>query len=281
MAYEKLIYDKPEPGIARITLNRPEARNALSLQLIDEIYAAADEAAKDTEVAVLIYRGNGPSFCAGRDFRERAAIRAETGKDIAREVPGSSGGFRGFGEQTWLHPKCTIAQVQGYAAGGGDLLASGCDITIASDDARFGFPEIRYGGLTKEWFWNWLIGPKKTKEYMLTGRYIPAAEAAATGLINRVVPADQLEDTVMGLARDMANLDRNHPGIIQANKAEINAAHPELMKVLDPRNQERRHFESNFSARIASDRAAFDEQVAKEGVRAAVSSMHSDFQSGR
>jgi enoyl-CoA hydratase/carnithine racemase len=281
MAYEVIVYDKPAYGIARITLNRPEARNALSLRMIDEIYEAADEAAKDFEVAVLIYRGNGSSFCAGRDFKERAAIRAETGMDIAREIPGRGHGFMGFGDQTWLHPKCTIAQVQGYAVGGGDLLASGCDITIASEDAHFGFPEIRYGGLTKQWYWNWLIGPKKTKEYMLTGRNMTADEAEKIGLINHVVPAAELEDFVMALATDMANLDKNHPGIIRANKAEINSSHPELFRVLDPRNLSKSHFEALFTASIAADRAAFDEVVAKDGVRAAVAGMHEGFAADR
>ncbi len=281
MAYETIIYDKPEEGIARITLNRPQARNALSLQLIDEVYAAAEEAAKDDSVAVLVYRGAGQSFCAGRDFKERAAVRAQTGMDIAREIPGKGHGFLGFGPQTWLHPKVTIAQVQGYAVGGGDLLASGCDITIASEDAKFGFPEIRYGGLTDGWFWNWLIGPKKYKEYMLTGRNMTAEEAYHAGLINTVVPLDKLEETVMTIAQDMANLDKNHPGIIRANKAAINSLQPDLALFFDPRRMEDRHYMVKYAASVAGDRAKFDEKVLKEGVRAGVAEMHTGFSSNR
>ena len=281
MGYETIIYDKPEEGIARITLNRPEARNALSLRLIDEVYAAAEEAARDDSISVLIYRGNGPSFCAGRDFKERAAIRAQTGMDIAREIPGKGHGFLGFGRETWLHPKCTIAQVHGFALGGGDLLASGCDITVASEDAKFGFPEIRYGGLTSGWFWNWLMGPKKYKEYMLTGRNIDAREAYEIGLINHVVSLEQLEPTVMSLARDMATLDKNHPGIIRANKAAINTLHPELALFFDPRRMEENHYMTRYGATVAGDRAKFDEKVLKEGVRAGVTGMHTGFTSSR
>jgi len=281
MDYKTIIYDKPEEGIARITFNRPEAMNALSLQLIDELYEAADEAANDDGVAVLIYRGAGRAFSAGRDFKERAAVRAATGKDIAREVPGKSHGILGFGDQTWLHPKCTIAQVHGYALGGGDLIASACDITIASEDAKFGFPEIRYGGLTDDWFWNWLMSPKLVKEYMLTGRNMTAQEAKENGLVNRVVPLEKLEETVMSLARDMANLDKNHPGIIRANKAAINRSHPEIARALDPRFFMHRGWMATFSATVAADRAKFDEKVAKEGVRAGVASMHKGFTNDR
>ena len=163
MSDEQIIYDKPEEGIARITLNRAEALNALTLPMLDEIHAAAAEAAEDSDVAVLIYRGMGRAFCVGRDFKYSGELQTEDpeGWFAWRRR------YRDFGPQTWTHPKATIAQVQGYALGGGHSIAAGCDITIASEDARFGYPEQRYGQLAGEWHvWNWIMGPKKTKEYV-------------------------------------------------------------------------------------------------------------------
>jgi enoyl-CoA hydratase/carnithine racemase len=275
MAYDTIIYDKPEDGVARITLNRPEARNAMSYKLMEELFDAADDAAEDDSIAVLIYRGNGPSFCAGRDFKDGAARKQETG--VSSSVFGESG----LGHATWLHPKCTIAQVQGYALGGGDLLAASCDITIASEDARFGFPEARWGataGGYGGWFWNWIIGPKKTKQYMFSGRHITADEAYHIGLINEVVSLDDLEGTVTSLAHDIAQLNRSYPGIIQADKIMINSQHPELAKFFDPRNVKNFTYLAEYAANAAS-RAEFDDLVAKEGVRAGIANMHKGYSS--
>lgn len=277
MAYETIIYDKPEDGIARITLNRPEARNAMSVKLIQELKAAANSAAEDESVGVLIYRGNGPSFCAGRDFKDGASMKQASG--VSQSVLGRDG----LGPVTWLHPKCTIAQVQGHALGGGDLLASGCDITIASEDARFGFPEARWGspaGRNGGWFWNWLIGPKKTKQYMLSGRNMTAEEAYHIGLINEVVPLAKLEETVMSLAHDIAQMHQKYPGVIQTNKALINSQHPELDRFFDGRLWANWQFGTEYAAR-SGGRGRFDEIVAKDGVRGGIASMHKGFSSDR
>jgi enoyl-CoA hydratase len=272
--YETIIYDKPEDGIARITLNRPGALNAFNLRMIEEIYAAADDAASDEEVSVLIYRGAGRAFCSGRDFKERAAIRAETGEDILTR-------FRGFGPQTWLHPKATIAQVHGYAVGGGNNLAVSCDITIASEDARFGFPEQRYGTLPKRMVWNYLMSPKRVKEYLLTGANFAAEEAYLFGLVNHVVPRAELDGAVMVMARDMVLLERRHPGHIQANKFEINDRNPDLALALDPRRREQITAETEFVLREMAGRSEFDKQVHEGGVRAALDNMHEGYSSQR
>jgi enoyl-CoA hydratase/carnithine racemase len=277
MAYETIIYDMPEDGVARITLNRPEVRNAMSYQLVEELQAAAAEAAKDDSVAVLIYRGNGPSFCAGRDFKAAAQAKQEGGTST------SVLGEGGIGLCTWLHPKATIAQVQGYALGGGDLLASGCDITIASEDARFGFPEARWGataGGGGGWFWNSLIGPKKTKQYMFSGRNMTAEEAYQIGLINEVVPLDKLEETVLSLAHDIANLNRHYPGIIRADKIMINNQHRELTRFFNPLEWANFGFVTQYNANAAG-RGQFDDLVGEEGVRSGIASMHQGYSGNR
>jgi enoyl-CoA hydratase len=268
--YETIIYGKPEDGIARITLNRPDSLNAFNMRMIDEIYAAADDAASDDEVSVLIYCGAGRAFCVGRDFKERAAVRAETGEDILTR-------FRGFGPQTWLHPKATIAQVHGYAVGGGNNLAVSCDITIASEDARFGFPEQRYGTLPKRMVWNYLMSPKRVKEYLLTGTNFTSQEAYIFGLVNHVVPRHDLDRRVMSLARDIALVERRHPGHIRANKFEINDRNPELALSLDPRRRERITAETEFLLREMAGRSEFDKRVSEGGVRAALDDMHEGY----
>src|SRR5438105_3904924 len=134
--YEHLVYDIPVPGVARITLNRPEVLNALHVPLLNEIYEAAAAAADDDAVAVLVYAGNGRSFCAGRDFKYSGTLQTEDpqGWFAWRRA------YKGLGDQTWCHPKPTIAQVQGYALGTGSHLATLCDITVAAEGARFGYP---------------------------------------------------------------------------------------------------------------------------------------------
>src|SRR5690349_9566899 len=118
MAYNSLIYEILEDGIACITLNRPESLNALNTELLLEIYDAAKVAGEDPKVVVLMYQGAGRSFCAGRDFKHSAELqKTEEGWYAWRRR------YRGFGPQTWLHPKATIAAVQGHALGGGHNLA--------------------------------------------------------------------------------------------------------------------------------------------------------------
>lgn len=219
-SYEYIIFDKPEDGIGRITLNRPDQLNAMNRGLISEVYQAAAEAAEDDDVAVLIYRGNGKAFCAGRDFKEVAKFEMEShdGTQSWRK-----GVWSGWGQETWLYPKATIAQVHGYALGGGEWLSAFCDVTVASDDAILGFPEGRWGLLSGGFHhWNWLIGPKRTKEYILTGRNLTAAQALEAGLVNHVVTRDKLEETVFGIARDIVANERRTPGFVEANKTAIN-----------------------------------------------------------
>jgi enoyl-CoA hydratase/carnithine racemase len=219
VAYTDIIYDKPEDGIARVTLNRPKSLNAMTANLISEVYAAADDAIADDSIVVVIYRGAGKSFCAGKDWKDNSSLGdAEWRKN-----------WHGWSLHTWLSPKLSIAQVQGYAIGGGEYLAALCDITVATPDAKFGHPQTRiYGSLGGAFHWNYLMGPKKTKEKILTGRYVTGAEGMTFGLVNQVAPLEELDETALSIARDIVQSERNNPGFVQATKGEINQANPEL-----------------------------------------------------
>ncbi len=278
MEYQTLIYDIPEDGIARITLNRPDVLNALSLQLVGEIYDAAEQAAKDPNIVVLLYRGAGRSFCAGRDFKQSAELQ----KNDPEGWFAWRRRYKGFGPQTWLHPKATVAQVHGHALGGGHNLAVSCDITIASTEARFGYPEARYGQLAgRNHMWNWLLGPKKTKEYLFTGRNMSAEEALRIGLINQLVPPEKLEETALSMARDIVQIERRNPGYIRINKMDINNRHPELMMytTINPDVSEHKALEVEFITRMKGSQEKFYSTVAEKGIHDALGDMHRGFSS--
>jgi enoyl-CoA hydratase/carnithine racemase len=278
MDYEFLIFDRPADGIARITLNRPEVLNAIHLPLWDEIRRASQDAADDDDVAVLIYRGAGRAFCVGRDMKYAAKLQAEDPEGwLAWRRR-----YRGFGPQTWTHPKATIAQVQGHALGGGHDLAISSDITVVAQGAQLGYPEARYGLLMGgRHVWNWLAGPKKTKEYVFTGRTITGEEAVTWGLANQVVAPDDLDDTVMAIANDIVAIERRNPGYVRVNKFQINQQHLQLMNLttFNPGVLEQIPNETQFLLDARRSQERFYDKVGSEGLHAATGDMHAGFAS--
>jgi len=189
----EIIYEKNE-GVGWITLNRPEELNAMNdamLAELDEAFAAAEP---DLEVKVVVVKG---AF----------EVLSEPGENltIKRRMEAERRRNRRW-EYIFNLAKPTIAQVHGHCLGTGCYLAMVCDITIASDDALFGDPLLRMGLLPHMPLWTWLIGIKKTKEILYTGRYMDANEAEHFGLINKAVPRDELEDEVMRLAKGISLL---------------------------------------------------------------------------
>jgi enoyl-CoA hydratase/carnithine racemase len=272
MPYKFITYDKPESGVARITLNRPESLNAMNNGLIADVYAAAEEAKADSDVVVLIYRGAGRAFCVGRDFKEVAEYEQQhhDGTQTWRAE------WHGWGHITWFYPKATISQVHGYALGGGEWLAAFSDVTVASEDAVFGFPEGRWGILSGGFHhWNWLIGPKMTKEYILTGRNLSAQEALQSGLVNHVVPRDELEATTLGIARDIVANERRTPGFVEANKGAINGNHLEFLRAaqsFSPLGS--RKAEAKLRVTAAKFADEFHKTIAEKGMRDGLNKMH-------
>jgi enoyl-CoA hydratase len=215
--FETVLYELPEPGIARIVMNRPAARNAQNLQMTYDLNAAFDCAAQDDAVKVIILAGADPHFSSGHDLRDSG--RDRLGKDL---LPvGTWGGFYAegaegrFGREQEIYlqitrrwrnlPKPTIAQVQGKCIAGGLMLAWACDIIVASEDAQFCDPVVTMGVCGVEWFVHpWELGPRKAKELLFTADSWSAREAESFGMVNRVYPRETLAESVLEMARKIA-----------------------------------------------------------------------------
>lgn len=208
--------------VRRLTLNRPERLNALSHDLVETLSGSLARAAEDDSVRVLIVAGSGRAFCAGYDLKEEAEHEKEHGPlDVAGWRSALAHDAHRMLE-LFDHPKPVIAQVHGYCLAGGCDLMMTCDLAVASDDALFGEPEIRFGSGVVTMVMPWLVGARKAKELLLTGEdRIPADEAKRIGLVNRVVPRDRLEEETLSLANEIAMLD---PVAISLTKQSINRA---------------------------------------------------------
>jgi enoyl-CoA hydratase/carnithine racemase len=208
-------------GVARLTLNRPEVRNALDAALLGELEAALARLEDDAGARVIVLRGAGDrAFCAGADLR-RVGDRGSTLQ--ARE---SFSGLARILERLARMRTPVIAQVHGYALAGGCGLAAGADIVIAADDAVFGLPEIKVGLLPLVVMAPILraVGRKRAMLMILSGEPVSAREALEMGLVSRVVPRAQLEATVEALARTLAGYSPTALGLAK----EAAATAPEL-----------------------------------------------------
>lgn len=213
---DRILLEEQVGPVRRLTLHRPDVLNALSSDLVEELSSALGRAADDPEARVVVLRGAGRAFCAGYDLKEEA----EAGeKDVARwreELAHDVGRML----ELFDHPLPVIAEVHGYCLAGGCDLMMMCDLAVASDDAIFGEPEIRFGSGVVTMVMPWLIGARKAKELLLTGEdRVSAGDALAMGLVNRVVPRDDLEGETMALAREIAAID---PVALRLTKKAVN-----------------------------------------------------------
>jgi enoyl-CoA hydratase len=212
MAYEDLIFEK-RGFTAWITLNRPDKLNALRENLVRELYRALEQAEKDDDVRVVVVRGAGRAFSAGYDLDEEAKLttgeqwRDHLDLDIRTTM------------KVWEMPKPVIAAVHGYCLAGACELAMACDITVATEDAILGEPEIRFGSGPVTLIMPWVVGLKKTRELLYTGDTLTAQEAERIGMINRVVPKDKLEEEVQKLADKIAKVP---PAVMRLTKVPLN-----------------------------------------------------------
>ncbi len=217
--FTTILYDHPAFGVARITLNRPEARNAQNLALTYDLNAAFDAAVADSAVRVIIVAASGPHFSAGHDLRERydqlqrpASVGTWGGFDEAGATPTTAGRYAHEQEiylqmtRRWRNlSKPTIAQVQGKCIAGGLMIAWACDLIVAADDAQFCDPVVAMGVLGVEWFAHpWELGARKAKELLFTADSWSAAEAHRLGMVNQVVARAELEATTLALAAKIA-----------------------------------------------------------------------------
>ena len=198
----------------RLTLNRPAKLNAISHELREALTAAIVTAGDDDAVRVIVIEGAGRAFCSGYDLSEAAPTTAWDWRAILAEDVAATLAI-------WRCPKPVIAAVHGYCLAGGLELAMACDLVVAADDAQIGEPEIRFGSAPVTLLMPYLVGQKKTRELLMTGDLVDAAEAQRLGLVNRVVPGDRLSDEVDALADKLARVD---PDVMAPTKLMLNRA---------------------------------------------------------
>ena len=200
-ADEALVLRHDADGVARLTLNRPAARNALSLALMAEFQSALDAVAEDDTVKLVVIAGNGPGFCAGHDLKE---LRANRDRAFYKRTFTASSALM----LTIMRlPKPVIAEVHGIATAAGCQLVATCDLAVADEDARFATPGVNIGLFcsTPMVALGRNVGRKQAMEMLLTGEMIDAGTALRMGLINRVAPRGGLDQAVAALAATIAD----------------------------------------------------------------------------
>jgi enoyl-CoA hydratase len=216
MDYSVILVDEPAPQLRRITLNRPEKRNALNHALRGEVLQALQEGDADPEVRVQIVRGAGKCFSAGYELGG-----GNEGQELPFYTPGGDGQWPRHVTTGWMGiwdlAKPVIAQVHGYCLAGGSELATGCDLVYVAEDAQIGYPAVRFG-VPDMHFHSWLVGMRMAMEMMVTGDSISGVEAARLGWATRAHPAAELEERVVAMAKRIATLP---PDLVQLNKRAV------------------------------------------------------------
>ena len=229
--YKFIIVDQPEKFINRITLNRPEKRNALNNHIRGEVFDALEKADDDNEIRVTIIRGAGTCFSAGYDL----------GSDLRKDRPWFTSpeiGLRSYSWprhltegwfKMWDMSKPIIAQIHGYCLAGASELATACDLVYVADDAQIGYPAVRSISPPDLQYPAYLMGMRAAMEFMLTGSSLSGKEAARVGFANRSFPANELEERVLEMARSVANIP---PDLQILNKRSVHQA----MEIMGIRN---------------------------------------------
>ena len=269
-----LVIDHPRPGVRRLTMNRPEKRNALNNELRGAILAALQEADADPSVKVSVLRGAGPAFSAGYDLSANNAVdqpyyTAGGAGQWARHVV--DGWFR-----IWDLGKPVVAQVHGYCLAGGSELATSCDLVYVAEDAQIGYPPTRLMSPPDNQFHPWLLGMRTAMEMFLTGDAITGVEAAAKGFANRAFPAAELEGAVLAIAERMALIPTE---IQQINKRSVHRA----MEIMGMRAAIRAGTELQALAFTTEPSLAYRRQFRRDGasVRDLLSQRDAPFQDYR
>jgi enoyl-CoA hydratase len=251
--------------VRRLTLNRPEKRNALNRQLLEELYDAVDDAAADVDTSVVVIRGAGSCFSAGFDMSGAGSAPSSV-PDDARAV------YRGALEMNrlWQCPIPVIAQVHGWCLATATDIAFSCDLVIAARDAQIGHPGVRTQGTPPTNMWLYHAGPQLAKWLMLTGQYISGADAADRGLVLAAHDAADLDMAVLDAARQIALVARD---VAMVNKAVLNFG-IELMG-----RSQLQQFASVQDAigHASPDNLAFRRRVAEVGLTAAVAERNGRF----
>jgi enoyl-CoA hydratase len=275
--FETILYDVAD-GRARLTLNRPDKRNALSVALLREVSEALWQADGDNRVHAVIRRGAGSDFSSGYDLGHYEGIE-----------PGCAGhrrGTRTFDDDAWrleysqrlrmaifdMH-KPVVAQVHGRCLAGGTDLALLCDMVVCADDARIGFPPVRAQGSPPNHMWLYLMGPQWAKRMLFTGDLLLGTDAARLGLVMRSVPADRLEAEVESLVDRLCAVDAD---LLAANKRIVNLG----MELMGARTLQRLAAEMDARGHLAGSREAFRAVAMDKGIKEAVRQRDEPFGDG-
>lgn len=249
-------------SVAVLTLNRPDKLNAVNVPMIEALGSALDAAETDEAVRAIVLTGAGRAFSAGFDL-DMGLGHGETEVDAVRRAL-----ERDFEIilRFWDSPKPTIAAVHGYCLGSAMELALACDLTVASEDCRFGEPEVKFGSGIVAMLLPWLVGPKQAKYLLLTGEdRVTAAEARALGLVNRVVPAERLVDEVLALGERIAANDMN---AVRLTKRAINRS----LDIGGMRQAMRHALDIDIAIETSetAESREFNEILKREGAKAAI-----------
>ncbi|MBX9944048.1 MAG: enoyl-CoA hydratase/isomerase family protein [Reyranella sp.] len=214
-----LLTDTPLAGVRRLTLNRPEKRNALNNELRGAVFKALEAHDNDPEVKLTIIRGAGPAFCSGYD------LSADNRVGQPYHSAAGLGQWSRHVVEGWFHvwdlAKPVIAQVHGYCLAGGTELATACDLVYVAEDAQIGYPPVRLMSPPDMQFHPWLMGMRQAMESMLAGDALTGREAAAKGWATRAYPLADLEREVLAIAERVAKLPTE---LAQINKRSVHRA---------------------------------------------------------
>ena len=276
--YEHILYEVDRHR-ARITLNRPKQRNALSLPLLEEFRDALWEADDDQSVHSVIVRGAGPGFSAGYDLAPTHLSRPDDGvkRRTGRGIDDDSwmlGRFQRCMRTLWEMHKPSIAQIHGHCLAGGTDLALYCDMVIAADDANIGFPPLRNMGSPPNHLWLYNCGPQWTKRLLLTGDSVSGEDAARIGFAMKSVPPEYLESEVEGLADRFAQVD---VALLAANKRIVNLG----MELMGADTLQRLAAENDAKAHTAPAARQVFKDFATKGVKQTITERDAPFGDGR
>ena len=277
--YESIRY-RVEDRVAWITLARPDVGNALSMAMRAEIVRALRTAESDSEVAVAVLEGDGPSFCTGYDLKEPYGSgddrRSRTVWVHDQNLAGWTDQFSRSCLADWLTLwdllKPVVAIVQGNCLAGGLEVAAMADVVFAAADARFGYPPVRAMSTPDVPFFAWKMSMARAKYLQITGNSLTGEQAAAWGLVAKCFPPESLRERAEGEIRAIASID---PSLLAANKHQVNQAY-ETMGI-------RTHLTQNWSwhqlsGHVRSRRGEFFEVAAARGLKAALAWMNEPFE---